>query len=267
MGTNQYHKKITLYHNSVCFKPLCNQSNIKYTHNCTTLLKDTMKRLAQLQINSLRLHAQEKFQQNDFKTAKRCFVEIVQQMQRFNQKPPTSILFNTAMCYFKFKNYERVEQYLIQVLKTDPFSALACYYLGVCYRLSEKDDSVAHPVENIPEVDFFQEAINCMRRRPSHQYVSKSMRISPFEVDIDSIHYEPLGLDKVLTVENCEQGKEIEDENEVDIGIFRLKDIHVAGLQDKAYLKRHKTIRKDDQKLVEVNNRISVSSGISEFLR
>ena len=217
------------------------------------------------QINSLRLHAQEKFEQQDFKTAKRCFVEIVEQMQRFNQKPPASVLFNTAMCYFKFKNYGRVEEYLIMVLKSDPFSAIACFYLGICYKLAVASPDMKNniPFESIPDTDFFQESINCMRRRPTHKFVSETTKLSPVEVEIDSIFYQPLGLELVLSVQDCRmiRSLDIEDASElpesVDFKIFRIKQIHSAGLQVRSYIQSHVTIRSDVKKLKEVKDGIT----------
>jgi len=217
------------------------------------------------QINSLRLHAQEKFEQQDFKTAKRCFVEIVEQMQRFNQNPPTSVLFNTAMCYFKFKNYERVEEYLNLVLKSDPFSAIACFYLGICYKLALTCPDMKNniPLESIPDTDYFQESINCMRRRPTHKFVSKTTKLSPVEVEIDSIFYQPLGLELVLSVQDCRmiRSLDIEDVSElpesVGFKIFRIKQIHSAGLQVRSYIQSHVTIRNDVKKVKEVKESIS----------
>jgi len=217
------------------------------------------------QINSLRLHAQEKFEQQDFKTAKRCFVEIVEQMHRFNQNPPTSVLFNTAMCYFKFKNYERVEEYLNLLLKSDPFSALACFYLGICYKLAIASPDLKNniPLENIPDTDFFQEAINCIRRRPTHKFVSSATKISPVEVEIDSIFYQPLGLELLLSVQDCKmiRSLDIEDISElpesVDFKIFKIKHIHSAGLQVRSYIQSHVTIRNDAKKVKEVKEGLS----------
>lgn len=227
-------------------------------------------KLTQRQINSLRLHAQSKFEEEDFKAAKRCFVEIIEQMEKFDQTPPTSILFNTAMCYFKIKNYERVEQYLIMMLKIDPFSALSCFYLGICYKLAMKGHCVGMKnnikLEDIPTTDYFQEAIDCIQRQPSHEFVPKNMKISPHRVDIDTIHYQPLGLDMDLTIHDCAIMKNFEFSDSlpmsIDFKIFRMKVIHSAGLQDRHYMKPHITIRKDSRKIKEIKDRVSVDSGV-----
>lgn len=210
-----------------------------------------MLQFTRREVNSLRMHAQAKFQQGDYKTAKRCFVEIFEKSSAAGQDVPTAILFNAAMCYFQFKNYERVVEYLTMVLKRDPFSAICCFYLGICYKITGE----------ITDICYFEEAVNCMRRQPSHPYLNSSTRVSKHPIDIDTINYKPLGLDMVLTQQDCELMQRIEISEElpenVDFRIFQMKVIHSAGLQRRDYIKPHITIRKNTRKLEEVSTRMT----------
>merc|ERR1711881_149789 len=96
-----------------------------------------MTQLTQREVNSLHLHGQRRFEQQDFKTAKRCFVEIVEKYEDAGRPVPSIIAFNAAVCYFKLLpyasnkavNYARIQEYLRRALKADPLSAITCYLL------------------------------------------------------------------------------------------------------------------------------------------
>merc|ERR1712071_562449 len=102
-----------------------------------------------------------------------------------------------------------------------------------------------------------------MRRRPTHKFVSKTTKLSPVEVEIDSIFYQPLGLELVLSVQDCRMIRSLDIEavselpESVSFKIFRIKQIHSAGLQVRSYIQSHVTIRNDVKKVKEVKESIS----------
>lgn len=109
-----------------------------------------------------------------------------------------------------------------------------------------------------------------MRRQPSHPFLTANTRISSEPIEIDTINYRPLGLDMVLTRQDCMLMKMLEMDEDlpenIDFRIFKMKVIHSAGLQKRDYIRPHITIRKNPKKLEEVSTRMSKNVE-SAFLR
>lgn len=140
----------------------------------------------------LQKDAEGKFEDGDIEGAIESFNGVYTLSVEKNIKINFNILFNIAICYAKKEAFKKARLYFKEALKMDSISAISLYFMGVTfYQEGLYQLGLQH----------FTYAIQAIERRTSHPYSVPKQQQEPLE--ISHIDYKNLGLDIILTSQNC----------------------------------------------------------------